>query len=449
MHQTQVLTETDRETLRVPTQAPRLRLLFSGTQGTAAARGIALPDGRLMVGRAPGTAPEDGIALPADARATRQHCHLTMVNGIVTVTDLDSKNGTWVNGSPVTTAQLADGDLLRVGNSLFLLRYDSAPLADTPELPFVIAAPSSRRLAQRIAQLAPLSDTVLILGESGVGKELIAKAIHQLSNPSRRVHPLLALNCATIQPALAESTLFGHTAGAFTNATTSATGYFRDAGKGTLFLDEVGELPLSVQSKLLRAIDERCVTPVGTTVAVPFAARLVAATNKDLRLAVEQREFRSDLFARLCHAVIEVSPLRERREEILPILMKALPAEVCLTARLAEALLLYDWPRNVRELLNVAAELSRASATGATLDLPLVANLLAPPHTAPPKVTAPVPTLGPAAWPPLSRDKLTQLLDEHGGVKWKAAEKLKLSRRQFDRWLEAHGLLHKKNRKRR
>src|SRR5947207_10835331 len=165
---------------------------------------------------------------------------------------------------------------------------------------------------QRVAQTEA---TVLLLGESGTGKELFARAVHHLSN--RRDKPFVAINCAAIPETLIENELFGHERGAFTGAADRRLGKFELASGGTVFLDEIGELPLAVQGKLLRAIEEKSIDRIGGRATVPVDVRVVAATNKDLRAAVDQGEFRGDLFFRLAVFPIELPPLRERDEDVV------------------------------------------------------------------------------------------------------------------------------------
>src|SRR5215510_14736644 len=208
---------------------------------------------------------------------------------------------------------------------------------------------------QRVAQTEA---TVLLLGESGTGKELFARAIHHLS--ARRDKPFVAINCAAIPETLIENELFGHERGAFTGAGERRHGKFELASSGTIFLDEVGELPVGVQGKLLRAIEERAVDRIGGRGPVPVDVRLIAATNKDLRAAVDQGEFRGDLFFRLAVFPIEIPPLRERGDDVI-LLARHFAAELGKDlrgreAKLAEssveALRAHRWPGNVRELEN-------------------------------------------------------------------------------------------------
>jgi two-component system, NtrC family, response regulator HydG len=223
----------------------------------------------------------------------------------------------------------------------------------------VATTPPMMRLFELVTQIAPTDATVLIVGENGTGKELVARAIHGLS--SRRDKPFVALNCAALSEGVLESELFGHEKGAFTGAQSAREGRFEFADKGTLFLDEVGDMPLSVQVKLLRVLQEREITRVGSNLSIKVDVRLVAATNKDLEAEIRKGTFREDLYYRLRVLKVVVPPLRERRADI-PHLVERFVAEFARRHRRAvegvspEALRLlmqYDWPGNVRELQNV------------------------------------------------------------------------------------------------
>lgn len=208
-----------------------------------------------------------------------------------------------------------------------------------------------------IEKVAPAEGAVLVEGETGTGKELIAQAIHRESN--RKDGPFIPINCASIPDTLLESELFGHARGAFTGADREKEGLFVAASGGTLFLDEIGEMPMAIQAKLLRAIQERKVRPVGSTTDIPFDVRIVAATNRNLREAVDCGEFREDIFYRIATFQISVPPLRERREDI-PLLIEGFLAghtaqgrDVFFPPEVLRALVDYAWPGNVRELQNL------------------------------------------------------------------------------------------------
>jgi DNA-binding NtrC family response regulator len=215
-----------------------------------------------------------------------------------------------------------------------------------------------KRAVADIQRVAQTEATVLLLGESGTGKELFALAVHHLSN--RRDKPFVAINCAAIPETLIENELFGHERGAFTGASDRRQGKFELASGGTVFLDEIGELPLGVQGKLLRVIEERVVDRIGGRAPVDVDVRVVAATNKDLKAAVENGQFRSDLFFRLAVFPLEIPPLRERGEDIIMLARNFAAAlgkelrgrEASLSDEAITALQNHRWPGNVRELEN-------------------------------------------------------------------------------------------------
>lgn len=219
-------------------------------------------------------------------------------------------------------------------------------------------SPAMRRLAGQIEALARRQCTTLLHGESGTGKELVARLIHDAS--PRADQPFVPVDCTTLRDTLLESQLFGHARGAFTGAERSTLGFYRAADRGTLFLDEVGELPLPAQAKLLRCIQESTVTPLGAVEPVRVDVRIIAATHRDLTAMVQRGEFREDLFYRLNVACIRLPPLRERCEDI-PLLVDHALAELsrlydepvrAVAPDALRALLDHDWPGNVRQLLN-------------------------------------------------------------------------------------------------
>jgi len=204
-------------------------------------------------------------------------------------------------------------------------------------------------MARRVANTGA---TVLLTGETGVGKEIVARYIHHVY--CGNTHPFLTINCTTLPDALLESELFGHVKGAFTGAYKDKKGLFEEAGKGTIFLDEIGDLPLSLQAKLLSVLEHRKTRPVGSTLETPVEARLMAGTNKDLNSLMEEKQFRADLYYRLNVFPIHVPPLRERRDEILPMARSFLnrywPTCPGFSPEVATILKSYPWPGNVREL---------------------------------------------------------------------------------------------------
>ncbi len=232
-------------------------------------------------------------------------------------------------------------------------------------------SPLMRQLSQMIDRVASSDATVLIVGESGTGKELLARTIHRVG--PRRDGPFVAFDCSALAPSLIEAELFGHEKGAFTGAMRARRGLFREAGGGTIFLDEIGDIDASVQNKLLRVLQEREIKPVGGDRPVQIDVRVVAATNKDLKALVQRGQFREDLYWRLAVVPVQVPPLRERKEDI-PLLAAHILARrrgaaksfagnearypTQITAKALQRLMSYRWPGNIRELENV---LSRAA----------------------------------------------------------------------------------------
>ena len=234
------------------------------------------------------------------------------------------------------------------------------------------------RVLREIETVGPTDSTVLVLGETGSGKELVARAIHQLS--SRRDKPFVKLNCAAIPGGLLESELFGHEKGAFTGAIGQRIGRFELANRGTVFLDEIGEIPLELQPKLLRVLQEREFERLGSTRTLRTDARLIAATNRDLAALVDEQKFREDLFYRLNVFPIQVPSLRERREDI-PALVRHFAHQFArrmkktietIPSESMDALTRYEWPGNIRELQNLIERAVILSA-GPTLDVPIAA----------------------------------------------------------------------------
>ena len=249
------------------------------------------------------------------------------------------------------------------------LRLENARLRTEASLgrPIVAESPALRRVLDLVTRVAPKDVTVLLTGESGVGKDVLAATLH--THSKRADKPLVRFNAAAIPAELAESELFGHVKGAFTGATDSRKGYFQQADKGTLFIDEIGELPLGIQAKILRALQSGEVQPVGGR-AEHVDARLVAATNRDLAAEAKAGRFREDLYYRLNVVPIRVPPLRERPEDIEPLVRSFVRtyadrygmAEVTIEPALVDALKAHAWPGNVRELENTVARLLALTA---------------------------------------------------------------------------------------
>lgn len=418
-----------RQSARAP--VPTLRLLFSGDVD---GRLRVLRSGDLAIGREPEG--DRVLALPDDPLLSRTHAVITRRGGTLTVTDRGSRNGSWLDGRrlrPDAPTPLTDGSVLRLGDSLLLVRFEPPDLDDVPVDGLVGCSPAIRAVRADLARVGPTDAAVVLLGASGTGKGVAARALHEASC---RRGSFVSVNCAAIPAQLAESQLFGHRAGAFTGANSAAPGVFREADRGSLFLDEIGDLPAALQPKLLHAVEEGGVVPVGAARPVPVNVRLVVATSVDLEEAVRDGRFRGDLFTRLAEIVLRLPPLAERREDVLPLLQHFAPDLPPITPDLAEALVLHPWPFNVRELAKVATELRIRGAGRVELDVDLVASRLG---RAPPAPEAPPAEAVERSGPP-DRAELERLLAEHGGVVADVARATGRSRKQVYRWLRDHGL---------
>jgi DNA-binding NtrC family response regulator len=299
----------------------------------------------------------DNELILQDDWVSRYHCVIETGASRPRVRDLGSKNGTFVNGLRIGAAELEINSVLALGNTR--LRVS---LEEEPHTPLLGETELMRELRRQIDDLAPTELSVLILGETGTGKELVARALHDRSG---RAGAFVPVNCGAIPRELVESELFGHERGAFTGAALRHKGLFQEADRGTLFLDEIGELPLELQPRLLRVLESGLLRPVGQSREQRVSVRVIAATHVDLWRAVELGRFREDLFYRLEQACIVTPPLRSRAADI-PLLAHHLLAELCehgsghaLSGPALELLKSHHWPGNVRELRNV---LRRAAA---------------------------------------------------------------------------------------
>jgi transcriptional regulator with AAA-type ATPase domain len=289
---------------------------------------------------------------------SRQHAEIRREGPLYIVRDLGSLNGTFVNGARVAESPLAPGDLVRLGEWIGLVDRvpagGGAPGAGYDTFaPGLYAGPGLSPALEEARKVAPSTLPIVAEGETGTGKEGLCRALHDWSGRPGR---FIAVNCGALPEALAEGELFGYRKGAFTGAERGQPGHFRAADRGTLLLDEIVDLPLPLQVKLLRALEQREVVPLGESTPVPVDVRIVAATQGPLGEAVRERRFRADLAARLEGMIIRLPPLRERVADI-PFLTDRLFAQHAqgapvpeLDPRLVERLCLHDWPFNVREL---------------------------------------------------------------------------------------------------
>ena len=297
-----------------------------------------------------------------DRQVSRRHASLELTRRGLLLSDLESKNGTSANGVPIVAVYLVGGELVRLGDTT--LRVDKlgapAPVVLSEAMRFgrmVGASPEMRRLYPICKRIALADVPLVIEGETGTGKEVLAEAIHEASR--RAAGPFIVFDCTTAPPNLLESALFGHERGAFTGAVASRKGVFEEAHGGTLLIDEIGELDVTLQPKLLRAIERAEVQRVGATAWTRVDARIIAATRRDLDHEVQVGRFRDDLFYRLAVARIELPPLRSRRGDVGVLarhFWHALggdeqPLPAALLARMED----YAWPGNIRELHNTIA----------------------------------------------------------------------------------------------
>ncbi len=404
-----------------------------------------------------------GLALP-DARISRAHAALELRDRNPFVRDLGSRNGTFVNGERVTDAPLASEDVVRIGDHLLVVqelagedvwRVVQAP----PKLEGMVGdGRAMRALRADVVRAASGDVAVLLLGETGTGKELVSAELHRLSG---RRGAFVPVNCAAIPENLAEAELFGYVRGAFTGATSDSAGLFGAADGGTLLLDEIGEMPLHLQAKLLRALATGEVRRVGDTIARRTDVRVVAATYVELERAVGEHEFRADLLARLAGHVVRVPSLRDRRDDILALgahfLAKVLEIRTdrgllelvanSFSPDAAEALLLQPWPFNVRGL----EQTIRSSASRVAESRIELAHL-------PPAFRTPIESRIASASPPAtfaaplirmleiradavpSADELRTVLEHFGGKVSRVAEFFGKERRQIYRWAERHAI---------
>jgi DNA-binding NtrC family response regulator len=305
---------------------------------------------------------EAGCAIPlTGADVSRRHAALRWAGAVegsgVEIVDLGSRNGVSVNGDRVVSACLAAGDVVRVGTWLGVVTESPGPCA---EIAPGLLGGGTLRAALQALQAAARSDLPIILeGETGTGKELVARAVHAWSG---RSGPWLAVNCAALPETLAEGELFGYRRGAFSGAERAAPGFFRSAEGGTLLLDEIADLPVGLQAKLLRVLEAREVQPLGEVRPVAVDVRVVVAAQGSLLAAVQQGRFRADLLGRLDGLTVKLPPLRHRREDVPHLFFQFLKGggegEIpAVEGDVLERLCLHDWPFNVRELHLLARRL--------------------------------------------------------------------------------------------
>jgi len=401
-----------------------------------------------------GKSPDNDLVL-ADATVSRDHCELIRDSRGYLLRDLGSTNGTLLDGAVIREGYLSAGAVISVGRvelkvRPFAERIDVLPSERERFGELHGQHPAMREIFGLLERLAPSDASLLIGGETGTGKDLLARAAHAAS--PRAEGPFVVVDCGAVVANLIESELFGHEKGAFTGASDTRKGAFELAHKGSLFLDEIGELPLAMQPKLLRALETRRIRRVGGEREIPVDIRVIAATHRDLKQEVERGHFREDLYFRLAVVPLHLPPLRERRQDI-PMIARALlqqltsGSEAELAPETMHALCAHDWPGNVRELRNVlerSALMARAAGehTVRVLGLPAQAALVQP-------SAAQADAFDPAksyretreAWEQdFERRYVTWLLERHQGNVSSAARAADMDRKYLHKLAKKHGL---------
>jgi transcriptional regulator with AAA-type ATPase domain len=363
--------------------------------------------------------------------------------------DARSTNGSFVNGARVERALLREGDVIELGHTILMLRgalptpLGTVPTFDSSEVPSAAAGmltlhPNLFAEFATLARLARSELSMLLLGDTGTGKEVLSRAVHTLSG---RSGPFVAVNCGALPANLIESQLFGHVKGSFSGALRDEPGLVRSAERGTLMLDEIGDLPATAQPALLRVLQEQEVIAVGSVRPAKVDVRVIAATHQPLERFVEEGKFRRDLFARLDGFRFKLPTLQNRREDlgviIAEILRSSSGGELRLTAEAGVAIAMYDWPFNIRELVQ---RLKRAQVLAQGMPV-------TPAHFAlQQEPSRPTPGRSPASAPPLSqedarlRSEIVAKLEQHGGNIAEVAREMGKARMQVHRWLKRFGI---------
>jgi len=444
---------------------PGARLSVSMSDGMTVEIRLGLREVRIGRGR------EADLQLP-DPSVSRLHARVFRVGQQYFLADMGSRNGTHADGRPVTQLPLEDGRTFRVGpyvihffqpgdspgsgeeptvvasqtpsgpvpRTAFPLRTDAGPPEDSP-FGLVGGSAHIRKLADTIRRVAPSDVPVLIEGETGCGKELVARGIHDASD--RRDRPFVVVNCGAISPDLVESELFGHEKGAFTGATAQRKGAFELAHQGTIFLDEIGELPVNLQPKLLRALEQKEIQRVGGNDTIPAEVRILAATHRNLREEIVRKAFREDLYFRIGAITIPVPPLRDRREDVPAIARhflsgmerranRPLPR---LSPDALDALISHDWPGNVRELRNAV---QRAVVMGDGAELSAADFSFLRQDAKAPAESSAVPGL--SRWEQAERTNILAELARQNGNRTRTARELGIAKSTLFEKLKKYGI---------
>ena len=385
-----------------------------------------------------GTDPTNTVVLN-DAYASRFHAEIYLSEGRVRVRDLDSRNGVYVGEQKLVDGEVPDGATMSIGKTKFVFSTDGNDRHEPSGVLFLGKSPAAVEVRRMITRLGPADAPVLVSGETGTGKEVVARSLVEAS--SRREGPFVVINCGALSRALIESELFGHEKGAFTGALTRKIGAFEAADGGTLFLDEIGELPLDLQPQFLRVLEQGEIRRVGGMDTVAVNTRLIAATNRDLVLEVAAGRFREDLFHRLHVLALSLPPLKARKDDIVDLsehfLRGFAPAGSAL--RLSDAarseLESYRWPGNVRELRNVLqrAVLLRSSDDIGPEDIHFQKSTLET------RVTT-VQATSSRTLAEIERDAIVAELSRHKGNRSEVAAALGVARSTIHRKMEDYGI---------
>lgn len=394
----------------------------------------------------------------SDTTVSRRHALIVVEGNRYVVRDLESTNGTVVDGTPVREAYLAPGARIRLGDSEILFqprkRWDRIAASETDHFGALYGASDvMKAVFSLLAKLAPTDLSCILVGETGTGKELAARAIHEAS--ARTGAPLVVVDCGAISANLIESELFGHERGAFTGADRERKGAFEAADGGTVFLDEIGELPIELQPKLLRVLERREVKRLGSTGLREIDLRVIAATHRDLHAMVKEGTFREDLYYRLAEVVVELPPLRDRRSDV-PVIAAHILTDLAageephaLSEEAAATLSQREWPGNVRELRNTLKR-SVVLADGPVLETqdlfagrgPSSPDSGATPISGAVEIADDLPIKEARdRWvAPMEREYLVRIVKRCGGDLDKAAQEAGIHRKSFERLLRQHGL---------
>ncbi len=356
-------------TLKIITKEPTRTLLLKKvklavTKGRELGKEFVIDKGMLRIG-----GKKENDVVIADDTVSRHHAVIEEKKGQYVIRDLESTNGTFVDGLRVSEAFLNEGSIIRLGNTelRFIPVEEKIELTPSKKDRFGDIVGKSKEMKDVFGILEKVSKTdatILIIGETGTGKELVAKAIHENSNRSKR--PFVVIDCSAIARNLIESELFGHEKGAFTGAVSARHGAFETANGGTIFLDEIGELEPDMQPRLLRVLEAREIKRVGGTNIIPVDVRIIAATNRDLSAEIKKNRFREDLFYRLSVININLPQLKDRKDDIPLLIDYFIKANKTrkikgVAKETLNILINYIWPGNIRELRNV---IERAIALG-------------------------------------------------------------------------------------